>query len=102
MVESSEGPDEGPKPQSGEVVEKIRTKEPQAPFGADEPNPDVVSDATVDEMGPGEATEPGAGGYGGRDPQTDMPKVPGAPETQEDPKSHDAAPSDDKERGRNE
>lgn len=38
--------------------------------------------------------EPGPGGYAGRDPKTDMPRVPTAPETQEDPQSHDAAPSD--------
>jgi hypothetical protein len=39
-------------------------------------------------------TEPGSGGFAGRDPKTDMPRVPTAPETQEDPQSHDAAPSD--------
>jgi hypothetical protein len=43
----------------------------------------------------GPQTEPGTGGYAGRDPATDMPRVPSAPETQEDPKSHDAAPDPD-------
>ncbi len=32
-------------------IEKIRTEEPQAPFGQDEPNPDVVSDATAADKG---------------------------------------------------
>ncbi len=41
--------------------------------------------------------EPGAGGYAGRDPKTDMPRVPSAPETQEDPQEHDAGPSDKNE-----
>lgn len=40
-------------------------------------------------------TKPGAGGYtGDRDPKSDMPAVPSVPETQDDPMSHDAAPSD--------
>ncbi len=87
MADEGEG-----KPQSQEAVEQVRTKEPQAPFGADEPNPDVVSDDTIDEMGPDEPTVPGIGGYDGLDPKKDMPRVPGVPETQEDPKSHDGAP----------
>lgn len=78
-------------------IERLRTEEPQAPFGADEPNPNVVSDDTVDEQDAGDDSLPGAAGYAGRDPATDMPRVPSAPETQGDPKSHDAAPDDDKE-----
>ncbi len=35
---------------------------------------------------------PGAGGYEGRDPKSDMPRIPTVPETQDDPHSHDAAP----------
>jgi hypothetical protein len=35
---------------------------------------------------------PDIGGYEGRDPKSEMPRVPTVPETQEDPKSHDAAP----------
>jgi len=42
--------------------------------------------------------EPGPGGYAGRDPKTEMPRVPSAPETQTDPGSHDAASDDDTER----
>ena len=38
--------------------------------------------------------EAGAGGYAGRDPKTDMPRMPSVPESQEDSLSHDAAPSD--------
>lgn len=75
-----------------EAVEHIRTKEPQAPFGADEPNPSVASDDTVDEQSSQDEPNTGIGGYGKRDPKTDMPAVPSAPETQDDPQSHDAAP----------
>ncbi len=77
-----------------EAIEHIRTKEPQAPFGADEPNPNVATDKTSDDLGPGEDPLPGAAGFADRDPKTDMPRVPSAPETQEDPKSHDAAPDE--------
>lgn len=52
--------------------------------------------------GPGEAdtsgepqAEPAPGGYEGRDPKSDMPRIPAVPETQDDPKSHDAAPSEE-------
>jgi hypothetical protein len=31
---------------------------------------------------------PGPGGYAGRDPKTEMPRVPSVPETQEDPGKH--------------
>lgn len=67
-------------------IEQKQTKEPQAPFGGDAPNPDVVSDED-----PG---EPGIGGYGGRDPKTEMPRMPSEPETQDDPHSHSGAPSE--------
>ncbi len=40
-------------------------------------------------------TDPGPGGYAGRDPKSDMPRVPTVPETQDDPHSHDAAPPED-------
>ncbi|MDP8967373.1 MAG: hypothetical protein M3N04_02110 [Actinomycetota bacterium] len=85
------------KPESDPApVEKVRTKEPEAPFGQDEPNPNVVSDATADEQGSGER-DPGLGGYDARDPASDMPRVPSAPETQDDPPEHGAAPETDRE-----
>ena len=40
----------------------------------------------------GEEVLPDIGGYGDRDPKTEMPRIPSVPETQEDPKPHDAAP----------
>jgi hypothetical protein len=74
--------------------EKVRTKEPQAPVGADEPNPNVVSDATSDDLGlEGDAASPGVGGYQDRDPANDMPKVPSVGETQHDEHEHGGAPS---------
>ena len=89
-------------------IKKIRTEEPQAPFGQDEPNPNVVSDATAEDLGleggeeppageGSDAGDPGVGGYGGRDPQDEMPRVPSAPETQEDPHEHGGAPKTDRE-----
>jgi len=48
-----------------------------------------------DDAGP--QVEPGTGGYAGRDPKTDMPRVPSVPETQDDPASHDAAKDADTE-----
>jgi hypothetical protein len=83
---------------NAQPIERARTEEPQAPFGADEPNPNVVSDDTVDEQDAGDDALPGVAGYGGRDAATDMPRVPTAPETQHDPKSHEGAPDDDKAR----
>jgi hypothetical protein len=65
-------------------IQKVRTKEPQAPLGQDEPDPNVVSDATAEDKAPGEAVVPGIGGYGERDPEHEMPRVPTAPETQDD------------------
>lgn len=76
--------------------EQVRTKEPQAPFGADEPNPTVVSDATAAEQGL-EEPDPGVGGYEGRDPKDEMPRVPGEPGTQHDGQEHGGAPKTDKE-----
>ncbi len=40
---------------------------------------------------------PGPGGYAGRDPKTEMPRVPSVPETQPDPQPHGGEP-DQKER----
>lgn len=81
-------------------IQKIRTEEPQAPFGQDEPNPNVVNDGTAEDKGleaadsPGadDAGDPGVGGYGGRDPKDEMPRVPSAPETQHDPDTHEGDP----------
>ena len=91
-----------------EPIQKIRTKEPQAPFGQDEPNPSVVSDATAEDLGledgddppegeGSEAADPGVGGYGGRDPEDEMPRVPSDPGTQDDPQEHGGAPTTDRE-----
>lgn len=78
-------------------IQRLRTEEPQAPVGQDEPNANVVSDATAEEKQPGEQLDPGVGGYGERDPKTEMPRVPSVPETQDDPGAQDAAPKTDSE-----
>ncbi len=71
-----------------------------------EPDPDIEPKQAdrEDESYPGgdpEAgpeTPPGLGGYEGRDPTTEMPKIPSVPDSQEEAPSHDAAPDEDKER----
>jgi hypothetical protein len=50
-----------------------------------------------------ETEVPGPAGYPpDRDPKSDMPRTPSVPETQEDPKSHDAEPSQRREPHANE
>jgi len=77
-------------------IKKIRTKEPQAPFGSDEPNPTVISDATAEEQGLLDDPDPGVAGYEGRDAESEMPRVPAALETQEDSQPHGGEPKTDK------
>lgn len=86
-----------PKPQEQEIVEGLRTNEPQAAAGEDAPNPNVATDKVSDDMGAEEA-EPGISGYGTRDPESDMPMYSANMETQDDPKSHDAAPDNPSDR----
>lgn len=93
MSESSESPDSDSIPPS----ERIRTEEPQAPFGADEPNPSVASDDTVEQESSEDSGLPDKGGYVDRDPKTELPAVPSAPETQGEAPTHEGQP-DDKER----
>ena len=76
-------------------IQAVRTEEPQAPFGQDEPNPEVVSDTTADEKAG--ATDPGLGGYEDRDPKTEMPRIPSSPDTQDDSHPHGGEPKTDKE-----
>jgi hypothetical protein len=73
-----------------EEVDHVRTKEPEAPFGSDEKNPSAVRDDTSEDKA--EEALPGVGGFGDRDPATEMPRVPSAPATQDDSQPHDAAP----------
>ena len=77
---------------TGDGNEAVRESERQGlPFDADS-----------DDARGGQADDPEVapvpGGYAGRDPKTEMPIMPTAPETHEDPHTHDAAP-DKKERG---
>ena len=64
-------------------IKAVRTLEPQAPFGGDAPNPNVVSDTTAEEK-TGDVDAP-IGGYAGRDPITEMPLMSSNPETHDDP-----------------
>lgn len=80
------------------TYEQIQTEEPKAPFGQDEPNPNVVSDATSDDLGVDSPEgDPGLGGYEGRDPKSDMPRVPTDPDSQHDPQEHGGQPKTPKE-----
>ncbi len=70
------------KSEAAEVVQSVRTKEPEAPPGADTPHPSVVSDEVAgDERG--EHLEPGSGGYMGGDVKKDMPTMPNVPSTRD-------------------
>ncbi len=93
IVEEEASESQAAENKSEAVVDQIRTKEPRPAAGAEEPDHNTMSDASLAEKGPGEETEPGIGGYGHRDPKTDMPAIPSVKETQDDPMSHDAAPS---------
>ncbi len=67
-------------------------EEPMEDFGAGKGPAEADS--------PGDPTvEPEAGGYAGRDPKTEMPRMPSVPETQDDSRdqSHDGAPPQDSE-----
>lgn len=80
-MDPTDGPPEEPTAGEGELDEVDTAPGPQLQEGPeDADSPEVSSDG------------PGPGGYAGRDPKTEMPRVPSAPETQDDPKSHDAAP----------
>ncbi len=62
------------------------------------PDPEGVEPPAPVEQPEGDPTvsTPGAGGYAGRDPKSEMPAVPSVPETQDDTRSHEAAPDPDK------
>ena len=94
MSESGEAPTK--KGSDPPPVQAVRTEEPKAPFGQDEPNPDVVSDATAEEKGGGDVNPP-LGGYQHRDPETEMPVVPSAPETAGGTAEHGGEPKTDQE-----
>ncbi len=82
----TERPQEQGKTREGEIPNQADTgTEAEVDFGAGE------GPAESDTPGMPEV-EPGPGGYAGRDPATDMPRIPSIPETQDDAKSHDAAP----------
>ena len=72
-------------------IKEVRTEEPQAPMGGDEPEPTVVADETAEEHSGQD--DPGLAGYiGDRDPKKDMPAVPSVPETHEEAPSHSGEP----------
>ncbi len=74
----------------------LRPEDDKDAGGGDAPSEEVSDTQTPVDFGADVPTvEPGSGGYAGRDPKTDMPRVPSAPETQDDAHSHDAAPSDE-------
>ncbi len=87
MTESHEDEDRGPEGEKDPAAGADAQPEKPVEFGAGE------GPAEADSPGAPEV-EPGLGGYAGRDPKTEMPMIPTVPETQDDPKSHDAAPSD--------
>jgi len=82
----TERPQEQGNTEEGEIPNQADTgTEPGVEFGAGEGPAEADTPGVPD-------VEPGAGGYAGRDPATDMPRIPSVPETQEDAKSHGGAP----------
>lgn len=85
------------KSSEGELHEQAGTgTEPGVEFGAGKGPAEADTPGVPD-------VEPGAGGYAGRDPATDMPRIPSVPETQDDAKSHGGAPpaeGDDRDAGK--
>ena len=71
-MEGQEKQDVDPKEKRGydpPPIKAVRTEEPKAPFGGDEPNPTVVSDETGEEES-AEDHDPGIAGYNrDRDPE---------------------------------
>ena len=83
--------EESRKPREEEVPDaNTMPEEEQAPFGADKPT-DEREQMGADAEGSPEAL-PGVGGYDDRDPKTELPRNPTVPETQHDPRTHDAQP----------
>jgi hypothetical protein len=74
-----------------EAVRDEQERKRQLPFDAETDPAPAGIDGGLDVV-------PGPGGYAGRDPRSEMPRVPSVPETQDDPGTHDAAPSVDKPR----
>ena len=90
MIEEDEGRSDVTPSESKSDVEEaaVKSGEPAAEFGA--------GHGPVESDTPGEPdVVPGPGGYAGRDPKSEMPRIPSVPETQEEAKTHDAAPPPD-------
>jgi len=85
---------------SEEPAKSEQDEELQNPGGSEEHGESGAYPGGDPDAGPD--VEPGVGGYAGRDPATDMPRIPSSPETQDDPQSHDAAPDGDEERSASE
>lgn len=65
------------------MIETPENAPPDEQRDEDAPAEEKPSESAGDaQVGPGET--PGAGGYEGRDPKTDMPRMPTHPETQDD------------------
>ncbi len=66
--------------------------------GSEEPVDWGAGKGPAEADSPGEPeTTPGPGGYAGRDPKSEMPRIPTVPETQDDPKPHGGEPPQDSE-----
>ncbi len=80
-MDPADGPPEEPTASEGEISDDVETA----------PGPQLQEDPAEADSPEVSSDGPGPGGYAGRDPKTEMPRVPSAPETQDDPKSHDDA-----------
>jgi len=88
MTESPDHPSRGEDSKedipADDSKEDIPADDSKEDMPADEKSAEAQSSETAGDPQIGSGEAPGPGGYEGRDPKTDMPRVPGEPDTQDD------------------
>ena len=79
MTESPDHPSRGE-----DSKEDIPADDSKEDIPADDKSAEAQSSESAGDRQIGSGEAPGPGGYEGRDPKTDMPRVPGEPDTQDD------------------
>ena len=88
MTESPDHPSRGEDSKedipADDSKEDIPADDSKEDIPADDKSAEAQSSETEGDPQIGSGEAPGPGGYEGRDPKTDMPRVPGEPDTQDD------------------
>ncbi|MDQ6776910.1 MAG: hypothetical protein M3071_12005 [Actinomycetota bacterium] len=82
MTESREETPTDPQDSEDDLQDPQEDTESQDPRDGGKSKKDSMYPASNPDSGP--AIQPGVGGYEGRDPATDVPRMPSIPETQDD------------------